>query len=66
MKRQLVQEDKVAFMEQLEDLGKTKQDRVHGHSPGSMWQFPQHEELLASQAMRMGGPTDHDLVQKEQ
>ena len=46
MKRQLVQEDKVAFMEQPEDLGRTKKDRVPGHSPGSMWQFPQHEELL--------------------
>ena len=46
MKRQLLQEDKLALMEQPEDLGTTKVQRVPGHRPGSMWQFPQHEELL--------------------
>ena len=46
MKRQLAHKDKVAYMEQPEDLGKTKQDRIPGHRPGSMWQFPQHAQLM--------------------
>eukprot|EP00435_Cladocopium_sp_Y103_P074484 s15_g49.t1 len=47
MGRQLRHPDKVAYMEQPEDLGKTKQDKVPGHRPGSMWQFPQHAQLAA-------------------
>lgn len=30
------------------DLGRTRTTRVPGQSPGSMWQFPQHEQLLRS------------------
>ena len=46
MKRQLKRRRTTAFMEQPEDLGATHRPRVPGHRPGSMWQFPQHYELM--------------------
>lgn len=52
MRRQLVQEEKVAFMEQPEDLGATRSPRIPGHRPGSMWQFPAHEELLTLEGVK--------------
>lgn len=39
-------------MEQPEDLGRTQKERIPGHRPGSMWQFPQHEELLAMEGVQ--------------
>ena len=45
MRAQLLQA-KPAVMEQPEDLGAPKRPRIPGHRPGSMWQFPQHQELL--------------------
>lgn len=52
MKRQLRIEGKLAFMEQPEDLGRTNGQRIPGHRPGSMWQFPQHEEILQLPGVR--------------
>ena len=45
MKRQL-KIGRPSVMEQPEDLGATKNPRVAGHQPGSMWQFSQHHDLL--------------------
>ena len=47
MKRQLQHRGYLGLMEQPEDLGRTKYQRVPGHIPASMWQFPQVEQLLA-------------------
>ena len=52
MKRQLKRKQTTAFMEQPEDLGATKRPRVPGHRPGSMWQFPQHLELMAMDGVK--------------
>ena len=53
MRRQVESDpSKTAFMEQPEDLGATKAPRLPGHSPGSMWQFPQHHGLMAVDGMR--------------
>lgn len=52
MRRQLLHEEKVAVMEQPEDLGATKRPRIPGHQPGSMWQFPQHAQLAAMTGVR--------------
>lgn len=45
-RRQARHEDFVGMMEQPEDLGKTKYQRIPGHQPASMWQFPQFELAL--------------------
>ena len=39
MDRQSQHEGHVGLMEQPEDLGKTRNQRVPGHQPASMWQF---------------------------
>ena len=53
MRRQLrAHPSKTAFMEQPEDLGATKQQRVPGHRPGSMWQFSQHFAVLEMDSVR--------------
>lgn len=46
LRRQARHRHHVAFMEQPEDLGATKNSRIPGHRPASMWQFPQFEEAL--------------------
>ena len=46
MRAQLVQPQKLAVMEQPEDLGKPRKPRIRGHRPASMWQFEQHQEFL--------------------
>ena len=46
MKRQVKRKRSWAAMEQPEDLGQVRKQRVPGHWPASLWQFPQHEDLL--------------------
>ena len=46
LKRQFEREHSVGVMEQPEDLGRTKKERIPGHAPASMWQFHQFDELL--------------------
>ena len=46
LKRQFARKRTVGLMEQPEDLGRTRHDRLTGHQPASMWQFWQFEELL--------------------
>eukprot|EP00438_Fugacium_kawagutii_P020823 Skav200760 [mRNA] locus=scaffold2001:111991:116283:- [translate_table: standard] len=46
MGAQLQHDDLLAFMEQPEDLGRTSYDRVPGHVPASMWQWPEFQDLL--------------------
>lgn len=46
MRRQAKHVNKLAFMEQPEDLGKTTRPRIPGHQPASMWQFPQFQLAL--------------------
>lgn len=46
MMRQAQHAGYVGMMEQPEDLGKTKGDKVPGHRPASMWQFPQFFKAL--------------------
>ena len=46
LKRQFKHEESVGVMEQPEDLGRTKRERIPGHSPASMWQFQQFWDLL--------------------
>ena len=46
MKRQFKRRRRVGLMEQPEDLGRTTYERVPGHRPASMWQFPQFQALL--------------------
>ena len=46
LRRQLRHPRKFAAMEQPENLGRVKKRRIPGHWPASMWQFPQHQELL--------------------
>lgn len=48
IRRQLLHPGTFVLKEQPEDLGRTRTTRVPGQSPGSMWQFPQHELLLRS------------------
>ena len=45
MKAQLAHEDRVATMEQPEDLGAPSQPRIPNQRPASMWQWPQHAQL---------------------
>ena len=47
LKRQFACNNRTGLMEQPEDLGRTTYDRVQGHQPASMWQFPQFEQLMA-------------------
>ena len=47
MEQQLQFSDKLAAMEQPEDLGATPRPRIPGHRPASMWQWPQHGHLAA-------------------
>lgn len=46
MRRQIQHEKSWAAMEQPEDLGQVSNQRVPGHWPASLWQFPQHQALL--------------------
>ena len=46
MKRQLSRKRSWAAMEQPEDLGQVRKQWVPGHWPASLWQFPQHRQLL--------------------
>lgn len=46
MRRQARHTGHLAFMEQPEDLGLTKNSRIPGHRPASMWQFPQFDLAL--------------------
>eukprot|EP00435_Cladocopium_sp_Y103_P063578 s369_g25.t1 len=46
LRRQAKHAGHVGMMEQPEDLGKTKHDRIPGHQPASMWQFPQFQQAL--------------------
>ena len=46
LKQQSKQTPGVYIKEQPEDLGKPGYDRIPGHQPASMWQFPQFWELL--------------------
>ena len=48
VKRQLQHPNTFVLKEQPEDLGRTRRPRVGGQSPASMWQFPQHQQLLES------------------
>ena len=45
MEAQLAHEDRVATMEQPEDLGAPSQPRIPNQRPASMWQWPQHAQL---------------------
>lgn len=46
MRRQARHTGHVGMMEQPEDLGETTGDRMPGHRPASMWQFPQFFKAL--------------------
>lgn len=46
MRRQAKHHEHVGMMEQPEDLGKTRFERIPGHQPASMWQFPPFELAL--------------------
>ena len=46
MARQARHPGYVGMMEQPEDLGATQGDKMPGHRPASMWQFPQFERAL--------------------
>ena len=46
LKRQFACKQRVGLMEQPEDLGRTKYERIPGHQPASMWQFAQFQQLL--------------------
>ena len=46
LRRQLRHPGTFVLKEQPEDLGRTKTTKVPGQTPGSMWQFPQHGQLL--------------------
>ena len=46
LRRQLRHPRRFAAMEQPENLGRVKKMRIPGHWPASMWQFPQHQDLL--------------------
>lgn len=46
LRRQARHSHHVAFMEQPEDLGATKNPRIPGHRPALMRQFPQFDAAL--------------------
>ena len=46
VRRQVAHKRSWAAMEQPEDLGQVSHQRIPGHWPASMWQFPQHQALL--------------------
>ena len=46
VRRQAMQPGKLYFKEQPEDLGSTRNARVPGHQPTSMWQMPQFQQIL--------------------
>ena len=46
MRRQAKHHEHVGMMEQPEDLGKTRYERIPQHQPASMWQFPPFELAL--------------------
>ena len=53
LKRQACHSPGIFVKEQPEDLGKTKgEQRVPGHQPASMWQFPQFQQLLQVPGVR--------------
>ena len=45
----------LAYMEQPEDLGATRHQRIPGEVPASMWQFPQFNQLLKRDGVAHGG-----------
>ena len=51
MQRQFKDPARVGVMEQPEDLGRTSCERIPGHSPASMWQLHQFQEILTLQAV---------------
>ena len=52
MKLQLSQENKMALKEQPEDLGALKSGPWKCQRPSSMWQFPEHEHIMALKGVR--------------
>ena len=52
LKRHWQRPGRPGVMEQPEDLGKTTYQRVPGHSPASMWQYPQFFSLLEMEGVQ--------------
>ena len=50
MEAQLAHSDRVAAMEQPEDLGKPPKQRIPNQRPASMWQWQQHAQLASQES----------------